>query len=106
MSTHQFKHPFSCIIAGPSQCGKTTFVERLIKHQDQMIHLVPKAIIWHYPEFQPAYLCLMDKVTFNQGIPTDEQLKTCSGKSLIIDDLMSEMGDSFKQFVHEIRSLS
>ena len=31
MATHQFKHSFSWLIASPSQCGNTTFVERLIK---------------------------------------------------------------------------
>ena len=55
MNRQVFKHPFSCIIAGPSQSGKTTFVVHLIKFRNEMVHPVPKAIIWHYSEFQPAY---------------------------------------------------
>ena len=93
MTIHRCKHRFSCIIAGLSQCGKTTFVERLIKHQVQMIVPVRGGIIWHYSEFQPACTRLLGKVTFKQWVPSDEQLKTYSGKLLIIDDLMSNMRD-------------
>ena len=104
MEGHVFKHPFSCLIAGPSQSGKTTFVERLIKHRNEMIYPVPKAIIWHYSEFQPAYESMPNEVTFKKGVPTEAQLKSYSGNLVIIDDLMSEMGtvssDIFTKHVH------
>ena len=51
MTTHRFKQPFSCIIAGPDKCGKPTFVERLIKYQVQMISAYLKrlfGIIRHF----------------------------------------------------------
>ena len=94
MATHQFKHLFSCLIAGPSQCAKTTFVESLIKHQTVMIFPVPKSVVWHYSEFQPAYLCLLNKMVFSAGTPSEEQLKTYSGKLVVNDDLTSAMGDA------------
>ena len=104
MEGHVFKHPFSCLIAGPSQSGKTTFVERLIKHRNEMIYPVPKAIIWHYSEFQPAYESMRNEVTFKKGVLTEAQLKSYSGNLVIIDDLMSEMGtvssDIFTKHVH------
>ena len=104
MEGHVFKHPFSCLVAGPSQSGKTTFVEQLIKHCDEMIHPVPKAIIWHYSEFQPGYESMANEVTFKKGVPTDTQLKSYGGSLVIIDDLMSEMGtvssDIFTKHVH------
>ena len=96
MLTHRFKHPFSCIITGQSQCRKMTFVKRLIKHQAKMISQVPEVVIWHYSEFQPAYSYLSDKVTFKQGVPSDKQLKTYNVKLLIIDDMMSDMRRYFK----------
>ena len=99
-----FKHPFSCLVAGPSQSGKTTFVEQLIKHCDEMIHPVPKTIIWHYSAFQPAYESMSNVVTFKKGVPTDVQLKSYGDNLVIIDDLMSEMGtvssDIFTKHVH------
>ena len=96
MNSPVFKHPFSCLIAGPSQSGKTTFVVRLIKHRYEMTHPVPKLVVWHYSEFQPAYERMSNEVTFKKGVPTDSQLKSFGGKLVIIDDLMSEMGDCFK----------
>ena len=104
MEGYTFKHPFSCLIAGPSQSGKTTFVERLIKHRNEMIFPPPKAIIWHYSELQPAYESMRDDVTFKKGVPTETQFKSYSGNLVIIDDLMSEMGsvssDIFTKHVH------
>ena len=91
MEGHVFKHLFSCLIAGLSQSGKTTFVERLITHRKEMIHPVPKAIIWHYSKFQLAYEKMSNEVTFKKGVPADTQLKSYGGKLDIIDDLMSEM---------------
>ena len=79
MTSHQFKHPFSCLIAGPSQCGKTTFVERLIKHHNEMIFPHLTEIIWHYAEFQEIYTWLAQNVSFKQGTPTEEQLKSYGG---------------------------
>ena len=32
-----FQHPFTCIVSGPSVCGKTTFVKELILHRDSLI---------------------------------------------------------------------
>ena len=104
MTAHVFKHPFSCLIAGPSQSGKTTFVERLINHCAEMISPPPNSVVWHYAEFQPAYERMMDVVTFKKGVPTDAQLKSYSGNLVIIDDLMSEMAnvssDIFTKHVH------
>ena len=104
MEGYTFKNPFSCLIAGPSQSGKTTFVERLIKHRNEMIFPPPKAIIWHYSELQPAYESMRDDVTFKKGVPTETQLKSYGGNLVIIDDLMSEMGpvssDIFTKHVH------
>ena len=37
MAGHVFKHQFSCLVTGPSQSGKTTFVEGLIKFREEMI---------------------------------------------------------------------
>ena len=104
MTGHVFKHPFSCLIAGPSQSGKTTFVERLIEQRTEMILPTPSSVVWHYSEFQPAYERMVHDVTFKKGVPTETQLKSYGGKLVIIDDLMSEMvtvsSDIFTKHVH------
>ena len=92
MEGHVFKHPFSCLVAGPSQSGKTTFVERLIKLREEMIFPTPKLVIWYYSEFQPAYKRMTGVITVKKGVTTESQLKMYSGGLVIIVDLMHEMG--------------
>ena len=36
------KHPFTCIVAGPTGCGKTTFVTRLLRFALFIIDLPPR----------------------------------------------------------------
>ena len=91
MEGHVFKHPFSCLVAGPSQSDKTTFVECLIKFHEKMIFPTQKLVIWHYSEFQPAYERLTKAVTFKKRVPIETQLKTYSGNLVIIGNLMTEM---------------
>ena len=48
-----FKHPTSIHIYGPTQCGKTRLVLRILEHQE--IQPFPIRIIWVYSEPQPDY---------------------------------------------------
>ena len=79
------KHPFTCLIAGPTGCGKSYFVTELIK--GSFIEPAPTKIIWCYGEWQEAYKQL-PHVEFVEGLnfQTDPQQATL----LIIDDLMHE----------------
>lgn len=79
------KHPFTCLIAGPTGCGKSYFVTELIK--GNFIHPAPQKIIWCYGEWQEAYKQL-PHVEFVEGLnfQTDPRQPTL----LVIDDLMHE----------------
>ena len=33
-----FNHPFTCLVAGPTQSGKTTFIEKIIQHNKTAIY--------------------------------------------------------------------
>ena len=35
----QIHHPFRCLVAGPLQSGKSTFVRNLLMHQDDIIDM-------------------------------------------------------------------
>ena len=37
----RWKHPFTCIVAGPTGCGKTMFVARLLQNASTMIDPSP-----------------------------------------------------------------
>jgi len=87
-----FKHPFTCIVAGPTKSGKTVLVSRLVKQAKELISPPPEKIIWCYTEYQPIYSKL-EGVTLHEGPPPVDQLKATSAvpKLLILDDLMTEL---------------
>ena len=83
----RWQYPFTCIVAGPTQSGKTEFVKRFIENLKDMVTPLPTRIVWNYGEWQPAYQPLLDKVDFVQGLP---DLPLCSKEPLlvVIDDQM------------------
>ena len=56
----RWQHPFTCIVAGPTGCGKTTFVARLLRNASAMIDPPPERVTWYYSEWQKAYENLAD----------------------------------------------
>ena len=44
LSKNLFKHPFTCIIAGPTSSGKTHFVQELLNENDVIVMNVSKKI--------------------------------------------------------------
>lgn len=88
----RLKHPFTCLIAGPTGCGKTYLVKELIKRNT--IEPPPERIVWCYGEWQPMYT-QMKNVEFVEGFhfETDPAQRTL----LIIDDLMQETDERVTQ---------
>ena len=82
-----FRHPFTCIITGPTMCGKTHYLANLIKHKDQVIQPNVKRVIYSYKKYQPLF-DTMPGVEFVQGMTY--QLDKSVPTLLIIDD---QMGD-------------
>ena len=56
----RWQHPFTCIVVGPTGCGKTTFVARLLRNASAMIDPPPERVTWYYSEWQKAYENLAD----------------------------------------------
>ena len=90
----KWQHPFSAIIAGPSNCGKSYFVKRFLKRLGQMVDTDFKHIIFYYSEWQNTYLEMGKNIDFHEGLP---QVVDFAGdkkpKLIIIDDLMRESSD-------------
>ena len=82
-----WRHPFTAVIAGPTQCGKTQFVMKLIRHANDVINPPPKKIVYCYGSWQDAFEGL-SFVEFIEGLPDKAQM--IDGTLMIIDDLMSE----------------
>jgi hypothetical protein len=92
-----FKHPTTIQISGPTGCGKTFFVRRML--QERLVMPFPTRIIWVYSEWQSDY----DKVRetfpqteFIEGWRDDiyDSIKPDERNLLILDDQMDEAGDS------------
>lgn len=98
MESLSLKHPFSSIISGPSNCGKSFFVRDLIKYKHEMITPVPDKIVWFYGIQQPLYDEIAD-VTFVEGFPSNYRDYLGENTLFIIDDLMSECGND-KRLTH------
>ena len=84
------KHPFTCIISGPTGCGKTSLVKSIFV--EDTVQPRPKNIIWLYAEDQPLYRG-MNQVKFIKGIPEniESRFNPSQINLLIIDDLMTEL---------------
>jgi len=91
--TLSLQHPFTAIVAGPTGCGKTYFVFRLVENASRMIEPPPVEIWYCYGEFQPLF-GRYPAIKFHEGLPDITKLDGRKPILLIIDDLMSETNDA------------
>ncbi len=95
----RLKHPFTAIVAGPTGCGKTVLVRRILKNYTQLTTIKePLRVIWGYGQWQNCYNEPIEgiKVIYNEGLPTEEDIKEFCPQLVIIDDLMTEVGGNKK----------
>lgn len=84
-------HPFTMLVCGPSNSGKTFFVKRII--EEKIIKPFPPRIIWCYGAYQSLFN-EMNNVEFYDGLPSE--IDTISNALIVLDDLMSELCDNNK----------
>ena len=63
------QHPFTCIVAGCTQSGKTVWVKSLLENAQKTISPPPQRLIWCYGQWQPSYfdmLRTMPGIEFNK----------------------------------------
>lgn len=96
-----FKHPFTCIVSGPTQSGKSHFLESLLLHKDVMIYPSPKNILWCYGQHNSYLENLPSFVKINEGLieSFDDSLLD-NVDLLVMDDLMNEGGKA--SFVQDL----
>jgi ABC-type iron transport system FetAB ATPase subunit len=90
----RFKHPFTCIVSGPSGSGKSSFTLRFVQHLYSLC-MEPDysgGIIWCYSENSAVprekLTSLHKNVSFHEEVPQDfgnEHGKPCL---IILDDLL------------------
>lgn len=114
----RWSHPFSCILAGPSNSGKSFFVKKMLEHAGRVLTVMPNNIVWCYSCWQPLYKEMLNKypfITFMDTLPdtfNDERMFPTNKVNLVIvDDLMDsacksdEIEKAFTKYVHH-RNLS
>jgi hypothetical protein len=93
----QFRHPFNGLIAGPSQCGKTTLLRQILESHEQTIAGINREIIkvaWCYGKWQPSYEIPLTGVDLKyiNGMPEEEDI--FGFDIIILDDLIHEIEKS------------
>lgn len=113
----RLQHPFSLVVSGPSNCGKTFFVKNVIENASKAISHSVDNIVYIYSCWQPLYNQLLKTrdINFVNGLPEslcdDVLLPPDKNNLLIIDDLMNDASNNievqnvFTKYVHH-RNLS
>ena len=93
------QHPFTCIVAGCTQSGKTVWVKKLLENAKTTISPPPERIIRCYGQWQPMYLemiKIIPGIELNECIPSDidsdEFLDVSTRNRMVLDDLMTQPG--------------
>jgi len=87
-----FIHPFTAIVAGPTCCGKTRFVFRLIVNASSLIS-PPAKTVYFYGEYHQLF-DQYPHTEFHQGLPNIEDFDAKEPTLVIIDDLMQDTNDT------------
>lgn len=98
----RLKQMSSMLVIGPSMCGKTTFVEKLIKYRHVMYDNPPRRILWFTGS---QYAAPNSDYTVYEGLPDNFDIIQ-PHDLIVLDDLMFEMQGSkevsnlFTRMVH------
>lgn len=88
----QFKHPFTCIVAGPTSCGKTVFTFNFLENLSVMCDKPIENIVYYYDEWQPNFEN-KSAIKFKKGLPNIKEYNGLENSLIIIDDMMKETND-------------
>jgi len=98
-------HPFTAVVAGPTGCGITAWVLRLIDNARETIDLSPTRIWYYYGEHQPTFNNY-SWVHFEEGLPqlNDEVFDGRQPSMIVVDDHISDtnqlVADIFTKISH------
>ena len=110
MNIIQFRHPFTCMVSGPTGSGKTLLVRRILKSYKLLINIKTNTlrVLWAYGQWQPLYNQTISGVIvrYVSGIPSIKEIREFKPHVLIIDDLMKEVGNDEKIFGYIYKNIT
>ena len=92
-----FKHPFTCMIAGPSQSGKTYLVNNILSFNQIIIKPEIQRIYYCYSAWQDffnTFNVINPEIKFIKGLPDISEISSLENNLIILDDLMSKIDES------------
>jgi hypothetical protein len=97
MSTPQkrLKHPSTIIIAGPTQCGKSTFTTNLINNNVKIFERTFDEIIYCLPNSHNFGNTFKVPVKVYEGVPELDIFRDNKNRILVLDDLMTQQNQDF-----------
>ena len=84
-----FKAPFTCMIAGPTQSGKTSLLTKILSNTATLINPPPTRIMYCFSRPQEAFKSLVG-IEFNEGLPNLDEFDPKENNLIILDDLMDQ----------------
>lgn len=105
--TINWVHPFTAILAGPTSCGKSSFIKEFLTNVNVMVDTKLYEILYCLPDDQPIDRFFM-KFRVIRGVPDQQLFKDLKPRLVIIDDLMretnSDVVDLFTKGSHHFNS--
>jgi DNA replication protein DnaC len=94
--------PFSLIVSGMSQSGKSTLTGSILKRRNEIITTSDgspiERVLYCYTEAQPKFFAELQQsipvIKFHKGIPEDFTDGSDKPSLVVLDDLMTECGKS------------
>ena len=90
----KFKHPFTCMLAGPSQSGKSTLLAKILEDNQNMITPPPTKIVYCYARWSDGFnklKTITPQIIFHAGLPDIDQFTVHENNVIVLDDLMSQV---------------